>query len=130
MKTSNFAKCAGNPTAVSISQGVPKWFRGRQYKKLAPSWAMVRLKDEAEYVRQYKALLAKLDPREVVMELGMDAILLCWEKPGEFCHRRLVAEWLQEHLNIEVPEVGFTGTTKAPKKAPFEPKDEVQLRLM
>jgi len=28
----------------------------------------------------------------------------CWEKPGEDCHRRLVAEWLEKHLSTKIPE--------------------------
>lgn len=93
--------------AVAISQGVPKWYKGKVYKKLAPSWALVKIEDEKEYVRRYKyEVLDRLDPAQVLKELGEDAVLLCWEKPGEFCHRRIVAEWLEEELGIEVPELG------------------------
>jgi uncharacterized protein (DUF488 family) len=49
--------------------------------------------------------LSKLDPQKVFSDLGQDAILLCWEKPGEDCHRRLVAEWLEGLLGIKVPEL-------------------------
>jgi uncharacterized protein (DUF488 family) len=31
---------------------------------------------------------------------------LCHEKAGEFCHRRLIADWLNRELGIEVPELG------------------------
>ena len=27
------------------------------------------------------------------------------KRSGEFCHRRLVAEWLQAHLGIAIPEI-------------------------
>jgi len=57
-----------------------------------------------EYRAAYQEILDRLDPRKVYQELGEDAILLCWEKPGEFCHRRLVAEWLERELGVEVPE--------------------------
>jgi uncharacterized protein (DUF488 family) len=33
-----------------------------------------------------------------------NSVLLCWENPGEFCHRRIVASWIFENLKIEVPE--------------------------
>ena len=46
----------------------------------------------------------KLDPAQVAADLGPNAILLCWEPPGKFCHRRLVAEWLEEHLGVEILE--------------------------
>jgi uncharacterized protein (DUF488 family) len=48
--------------------------------------------------------LDKLDPGEVAYELGSEAVLLCWEAPGRFCHRRLVATWLEEALGVDVPE--------------------------
>jgi len=35
---------------------------------------------------------------------GGDAILLCCEAPGEFCHRRLVTAWLEACLEVTVPE--------------------------
>jgi uncharacterized protein YeaO (DUF488 family) len=30
--------------------------------------------------------------------------LLCYEKPSDPCHRRIVAEWLEEGNNISIPE--------------------------
>ena len=42
--------------------------------------------------------------RQVFLDLGENAILLCHEPPGQFCHRRLVAAWLEKFLNIVVPE--------------------------
>ena len=35
----------------------------------------------------------------VAEELGPDAILLCWESFNVRCHRRLVAEWLEENAS-------------------------------
>jgi len=89
---------------VGISQGVPKWYKGEVFKKLAPSWAMVKMKNMDEYTRLYKSqILAKLNPIEIAAQLD-NSILLCWEKPGEFCHRRLVAEWLEKATGENVPE--------------------------
>jgi hypothetical protein len=36
--------------------------------------------------------------KEVLRDLGDDAVLLCYEKPGQFCHRHLVAQWLKVDL--------------------------------
>ena len=30
--------------------------------------------------------------------------LVCYEKPSDFCHRHLVAKWINENTNIEVRE--------------------------
>lgn len=58
-----------------------------------------------KYVAEYKRdVLGKLDPQKVYAELS-DSILMCWEVPGENCHRRLVAEWLEKSLNIKIPEL-------------------------
>lgn len=110
--TSYFAsKLWRDKKAVAISQGIPKWFKGRSYKALAPSWNLVRVKDEDEYTRRYRQeALDRLSPQKVLDDLGKDAVLLCWEKPGDFCHRRLVAEWLEKAIGITVPELGLEAT--------------------
>ena len=104
--TSNF-KIAGHlPQAVAISQGLPRGWQGRRYKPLAPPWKLVKLTDSQEFIRRYRAeVLDKLDPRQVLQDLGGDdLIMLCWEAPGEFCHRRVVAVWLRKELGITVEE--------------------------
>jgi hypothetical protein len=61
--------------------------------------------DETEYANEYRRdVLDKLDPAKAAEELGSHAVLLCREAPDKFCHRRLVAAWLEEALGIEVPE--------------------------
>lgn len=92
---------------VSIALRPPRWFQGRRYPALNPPPDMLHhnLSDE-EWAEQYhKRVLSQLNPRKVYEELGPDAILLCWEEPGAFCHRRLVAEWLERNLGIKVPEL-------------------------
>jgi hypothetical protein len=106
--TSNF-KIAGHlPQAVAICRGLPRSWSGRAYKPLAPSWKLVKagLSQEA-FIKAYRAeVLDKLDARQVLRDLGGDdLVLLCWEPPGEFCHRRVVAAWLQTKLNVKVPEL-------------------------
>ena len=112
MKTSYFAnrKAAADPKAVSIARWTPRWWAGRRYIVLAPPVALLRLAKAGlpwdEFATEYRRyVLDKLDPAKVLADLGPDAILLCWEKPGDNCHRRLVAEWLEKHLEIEVPEL-------------------------
>jgi hypothetical protein len=61
--------------------------------------------DELRFAHEYQEfVLDTLDPFEVIRDLGMNAILLGNAPPGKFCHRRLVAEWLEETLGINVPE--------------------------
>jgi len=110
MKTSCYRKHGNHPNAVSIAGRAPEAYKGREYKKLAPKvWFFKKYKldgDEAFYKYFfYEEVLGVLDPRKVYEELGEDAILLCWENPGEFCHRRLVAQWLEEALDITIDEM-------------------------
>jgi len=58
-----------------------------------------------QYTIKYMDLLFMLDPKRVIKDLGDDAILLCYEKPGKFCHRKLVAMWLESNLEIKVEEL-------------------------
>jgi hypothetical protein len=62
----------------------------------------------ARYDELYGDILAGLDPQEIHESLGDNAVLLCWEKPGVWCHRRLAAEWFEGALSIVVPEFGFS----------------------
>ena len=102
--TSNFRKSGRDPASVAISLGVPKWYHKRHYLHLAPAADMVHMTDEGEYRRRFARILEKLDVQEVARQLGREAVLLCWEKEGEFCHRHLVADWLRA-AGHEVEEV-------------------------
>ena len=115
MNTSSFSRSGSHLRAVAISRTRPRGWTGRIYEPLAPSWHLLAEAlsgeiDEAEYSRRYREeVLSKLDPAAVRADLGEDAVLLCWERAGAFCHRRLVAEWLEEGLGVSVPEVGEGG---------------------
>jgi hypothetical protein len=107
--TSNYASVKKIPEGfepIAISVGPPKWFRGTVDKRLAPSWAMMK-KPRAEYDRLFANHLSKLDAKKIISELPENAVLLCYESHNDWCHRRMVAEWLEKELGIEVCEMGF-----------------------
>lgn len=92
------------PIAICLS--VPSWFSGKVYQKLALSGGLLReWKDkgcEDSYVRRYYfETLHDLNAAAVVADLsrlagrGNDIALLCYERSEDFCHRHLVAEWLE-----------------------------------
>jgi len=99
---------------VAISIFPPKWYRGPVFKTLAPTKEiLIAAKDDIindeEYILLFQdEILNKLDPHQVYNNLislyGPDIALLCFEKPGDFCHRHIVALWFENHLNINVPE--------------------------
>lgn len=110
MNTSYYAKSGQLKEAVSIAGKAPAFYKGREYKKLAPKfWFFEKYKKDGDveyYTEQYqRCVLDKLDPQTVYDELGKDAVILCWEAPDKFCHRHLVAKWLSESLGIEIKEL-------------------------
>mgnify|MGYP001183215749 CR=1 FL=1 len=116
--TSYYAKSAKLPNAISISKGTPKWFPGPSYEPLFPEWDLILNYrngkiTEDEYRIRYNDHLSKLDPNVVYKELK-GKVLLCWETSNQFCHRHLVAEWLNKHLGITVRELGMN-LNKEPK---------------
>jgi hypothetical protein len=112
MKTSAFPLHKG-PGGISIARRAPRSAKCLSYRKLAPGPWFNSVSQE-EYVRRYnEEILGPLDPRTVYDELcalagDAEPVLLCWEKPpfggANFCHRRMVADWLGAALGIEVPE--------------------------
>jgi hypothetical protein len=110
MKTSYFAKYKGKD-AVSIALSTPSWYpQCRRYPVLMPTWEMLnkykRDGDKEAYTLAYMEILSKLDPKKVYEDLGEDAVLLCWEKSSDFCHRHIVASWLEAKLGIKIYEYG------------------------
>lgn len=116
--TSYFAREKNIPNPVSISQVKPRWdTQAKEYKKLAPPWDLVDrykkgLVTPAEYTEEFhRTVLSKLDPKAVLEEIirlfGDDATLLCYEKAGDFCHRRIVADWITAGTGVAVPERKF-----------------------
>lgn len=105
--TSYFAmlkKLPDNVVPISICGKAPDWYTGIQYKKLAPKWGFFqewkKNHDNDFYVEHFsKEVLDTLSREQVLKELeylsgGKDIVLICYEKPGDFCHRHLVAVWL------------------------------------
>ena len=123
--TSYFAmlrKMPENVIPISICGKAPDWYDGLQYKKLAPKYDFFmewkRTHDDDFYVKCYKEQVTdKLDVVRVLNELEMkipyeireqmdepiwisskwNIVLICYEKPSDFCHRHLVAEWLRDN---------------------------------
>lgn len=118
----NLRNLPDNFIPVSICAKAPNGYRGLEYKKLAPHYEFfVHWKDSRDddyFIACYKSrVLTKLDCLRVITELHMllpelikldmrspvytspdyHIVLVCYEKPSDFCHRHLVADWLNEH---------------------------------
>ena len=112
MFTSYFAKVPQIEFPLSIARINPEWYGRPSYPKLAPSKELLfdfkygsHKGDTEFYTTEFLKYLESLDFKEVMQELsgiyGPDALdritLLCYEKPSDFCHRHLVANWLRQH---------------------------------
>lgn len=95
-------------TPISICGWTPDWYTGFEYRTLAPKydslWAWKQTHDTDYYIRQFhERVLNRLNADTMVSELqsivgnDSDIALVCYEKPGDFCHRHLVASWLREN---------------------------------
>lgn len=132
--TSYFAKLKSLPNNVipiSICGKAPDWYKGLQYKKLAPKYDFfIKWKethDNDYYVEHFqKEVLDTLDVIRTLHELHLllpydvrvdiqssvwsnpdwHIALICYEKPNDFCHRHLVADWFNKY-NINVEEFSF-----------------------
>lgn len=100
----NAKKLPSNLVKISICLSPPRGYYGLEYRRLAPTFKILqewkRCPIEENYIQDYYNLvLNKLDRDTVCHQLesmseGADVVLLCYERPEDFCHRHLVAEWL------------------------------------
>lgn len=110
MKTSYYARVKPGKSTICISRGMPKWATYKRYFPLAPGPWFKSVSQEEYITKYFNEILSKLDPQKVWDELhelteGEEPILLCYEAPDKFCHRRLVALWFEEYLKVQVPEL-------------------------
>lgn len=142
--TSYFAKLKSLPEniiPISICAKAPDWYKGLQYKKLAPKYDFFmewkKNHDNDYYIKCFnEQVLNKLDyfhvyddlydlAEEFVNTLPEDDIrkqhqnlgfpyviaLICYEKPSDFCHRHLIADWFNKN-GILCEEYNFNINTK------------------
>lgn len=120
LHTSYFAKVKqlqqmGFTNLVCVAGYAPKFFfdveGARFMPDLAPrkdwfwEWKNGHLPNEW-YIQKYnETVLSKLNPEKVIEELGDNAVMLCYEKLGDFCHRHLIADWITEKTGVKVDEI-------------------------
>ena len=114
--TSYFANLKNVINPIAICGGSPDWYTGKQYKKLAPRWSFFKdykdgkISDVGYTIFYNELVLSKLDPQIVLNELialndNNDTFtMICYEKPTDFCHRHIVADWLSSNLGITICE--------------------------
>ena len=121
--TSYFAKLKSLPEniiPVSICMKAPEWYNGLQYKQLAPKYDFFMKwkenQDNSYYIKCFnEQVLGKTNILTVIRDLldlvdtdlvDKNICLICYEKPSDFCHRHLVADWLSKN-GFECKEFEF-----------------------
>lgn len=88
---------------ISIARYSPRWYNGPRYTEVSPtSYMLSGSCSHEEYLRRYDDILNHLNPTAVMeavkrISMGKDVALCCYEKPGDFCHRHLLADWLNKN---------------------------------
>lgn len=99
----------------------PKWFNGPNLGAIAPTPDILEKckSSHAEYEKRYRAEVLSIfkDVSTLINKIsyisgGKDVALCCYEKPSDFCHRHIVAKWLEEQAGIEVKEFEKTEEMK------------------
>lgn len=94
-------------TIVSVAHlSIPNTLR---IQELAPSYDIVR-GHKAGYVSdeifkdEYLYQLDHVDFTVILPRLHGKVALCCYEKPGDFCHRHILAEYLNNKFNLSIQE--------------------------
>ncbi len=116
--TSNyFNKNLSGKTVIRISVSAPKGITYTDsWLTVAPDWNTL-LKpykdgaiDNREYTKRYLKQLNDnktkvINEYRIIKNKYKDAVLVCWCKKGNFCHRRILANWLEEQGFDKIEEL-------------------------
>ena len=89
------------------------------------------------YIKEFYDLRLKdLNPNELMdilnQKFGEDIILLCHELPGleinkaHFCHRRLLADWIELETGIVIPELSITESGEITQEEIYDLKPKIK----
>jgi len=114
---------------VGITRGAPRFALGYELRAnlydFAPTYAMMKMADgehgRAAFTQAMRERLDALGPLrareqlEAMQDGEAGIVLLCYEdltQPGQWCHRQIVAAWLDEQLGLTVQELEDPGQVK------------------
>jgi len=86
---------------ISIARSQPRGFDYPEVSELAPSGRLLHdykagRVTKPQYVAEYNLMLSIVDFHDILQQIRAkagdnEAVLCCWEQPGDFCHRHVVA---------------------------------------
>ena len=65
--------------------------------------------DEKEYTSKYLTQLDGIGIDKIIKTIqifGENVVLLCWESPEKFCHRHILADYINRNSDLVVEEFG------------------------
>lgn len=91
----------------------------------------MRKKIEDEYIESYyETRLKNLDIVDLLYTLkgkfGDNIILLCHEEVNEFCHRRLIADYIEIKMGLYIPEISIDENGVVKKITPIRYKNRLK----
>lgn len=120
---------SGNLVSITGDGGNAWGFYGNAYKKMSPRLYLWQYYDQNPdglseeelinwYIKEfYELRLKDLNANDLINTLnekfGDEIVLLCHELPGtklnkeHFCHRRLLADWIELETGIIIPEISI-----------------------
>jgi hypothetical protein len=119
--TSNFASIKKDRSirVIPITRFTPKWIDCEfEMKELSPkSLTLLKYKkgeiNDKEYIYAFDDVLRELLPLNVIETcIDKDSAFTCFCGKGAFCHRHLVAEWIERELDIIINEFGYEKTKR------------------
>ena len=63
--------------------------------------------DEMEYTSLYLDQLDRVGIRNIlagIHSFGDNVVLLCWESPEKFCHRHILADYINKYTKLKIKE--------------------------
>ena len=102
-------------TLLSISRTKPEFVKSCiDIPQLFPSdkilWDHKKGKiDDMEYTSKYLDQLNELGIDRIIKMIqifGDNVVLLCWESPEKFCHRHILADYINKNSGVVVEEFG------------------------
>lgn len=115
--TGNYDECkVGNLISISGDRGRSVGFEGKAIPQLAPKrefwnvWhnnigKISETENTRYYIQEYyKQVLSKVNIEDLLKD-EKDPILLCFEKGQQFCHRHVLAEYIEMTYGIKVRDI-------------------------
>lgn len=139
---------SGNLVSITGDGGNAWGFYGNSYKKMSPKLYLWKYYEnnpdhlsEEElidwYIKEfYELRLKEIDAFNLInlfsYKFGEEIILLCHEFPGislnkeHFCHRRLLADWIELETGIIIPEVSIDENGVTTKENIYDLKPKIK----